>query len=281
MTRRAQLRRSLAGVLVAGVLAPALLGGCAQSVDPIERLSRKAAQKVGPHAKRPSAETYRRWGLPGPLAPAPSPPARPPGAGAPGAKRAGGKGTGAAGAGGAGDAAALPPVVDRVRTTDKVVFLTFDDGAEKEPRFVDMVRELRLPVSLFLTESVVGPGYAQFARLRAVGATVQNHTLHHPYLPGMPYAGQRAEICGQRDKVLARFGVRPRLFRPPHNAYDGETVRAAASCGASAIVLWRTPTPGTPLHRGDILLSHANTTPALLRRIHADGLTVARLEDYL
>ncbi|MFJ6573053.1 polysaccharide deacetylase family protein [Streptomyces sp. NPDC091292] len=280
MTRRAQVRRSLAGVLVAGVLAPALLGGCAQSVDPIERLSRKAAQKVGPHVKRPSAETYRRWGLPAPLAPAPSPPARPPTAGAPGGKRAGAKGPGPGGGGDSGDTA-LPPVVDRVRTTDKVVFLTFDDGAEKDPRFVDMVRELRLPVSLFLTESVVGPGYAQFARLRAVGATVQNHTLHHPYLPGMPYAGQRAEICGQRDKVLARFGVRPRLLRPPHNAYDRETLRAAASCGASALILWRPAAPDAPLHRGDILLAHAESTPALLRRIHAEGLTVARLEDYL
>lgn len=37
--------RLLAGALAAG----ALLTGCAQSVDPIERLGRKAAQKVGPH----------------------------------------------------------------------------------------------------------------------------------------------------------------------------------------------------------------------------------------
>lgn len=39
-------RRLLAGALLCGVLAPALLTGCAESVDPIERLGRKAAQKV-------------------------------------------------------------------------------------------------------------------------------------------------------------------------------------------------------------------------------------------
>jgi hypothetical protein len=42
-------RRLLAGLLATGVLLTAT-AGCAQSVDPIERLGRKAAQKVhGPH----------------------------------------------------------------------------------------------------------------------------------------------------------------------------------------------------------------------------------------
>ncbi|ATL29867.1 hypothetical protein KY5_4849 [Streptomyces formicae] len=47
MTPRARARRRLlAGALLCGVLAPALLTGCAESVDPIERLGRKAAQKM-------------------------------------------------------------------------------------------------------------------------------------------------------------------------------------------------------------------------------------------
>ncbi|WP_237527538.1 MULTISPECIES: hypothetical protein [unclassified Streptomyces] len=47
MTARARARRRLlAGALLCGVLAPAPLTGCAESVDPIERLGRKAAQKV-------------------------------------------------------------------------------------------------------------------------------------------------------------------------------------------------------------------------------------------
>lgn len=53
MTGRARAHRCLAAVLAAGVLAPALLTGCAQSVDPIERLGRKAAEKVPP--RKPGA----------------------------------------------------------------------------------------------------------------------------------------------------------------------------------------------------------------------------------
>jgi hypothetical protein len=39
-------RRLLAGALLGALLAPAFLTGCAESVDPIERLGRKAAEKV-------------------------------------------------------------------------------------------------------------------------------------------------------------------------------------------------------------------------------------------
>ncbi|MFJ2905937.1 polysaccharide deacetylase family protein [Streptomyces sp. NPDC087212] len=268
------------GLLLAALLAAALpLAGCAQSVDPLERLGKKAAEGVRPHG--PTAQPpYRRWGLAAPLAPAPRPSAHPPT-------------TGTAGPG-------LPPVVSRVRTRDRVVFLTYDDGAEKDPRFVDMVRELRLPVSMFLTDSVVGPGYGHFVRLQSVGATIQNHTLDHPAMRGLPYAGQRAEICGQQDKLRTRFGHRPHLFRPPYGTYDTTTRHAAADCGITALILWQATTdpngtltytqPPTHLSPGDIIsLPSAETSPMTLRErttktlraAQAQGLTVASLENYV
>lgn len=241
------------------------------------------AAPPNPAAPAPNAPhpVHLRWGLPAPLAPAPAKPDRPPKLRIPGP--------------------GLPPVVDHVPTRDKVVFLTYDDGAEKDPLFVDMVRELRLPVSMFLTDSVVGPGYGHFAKLRSVGATVQNHTLDHTALRGLPYAGQRAEICGQQAKLRHRFGIRPTLFRPPYGTYDTTTLRAAADCGISAVVLWRASMQvndlryavGDRLRPGDIILAHfrgpaepngatqAQMTTSLLRRIQEQGLTVGRLEDYL
>ncbi|MEU6529229.1 polysaccharide deacetylase family protein [Streptomyces sp. NPDC046928] len=264
---------------VAVALAIAVLAGCAAgttATGPRAGTGQEAtrAAKNATHTAQP----YRRWGLSDPL-PAPPPPparrvARPPGG--------------------------PPPVLRRVPTRDRVVFLTYDDGAEKDPRFVDMVRELRLPVSMFLTDSVVGPGYGHFARLRAVGASLQNHTLDHAALRGLPYAGQRAEICGQQHKLHARFGVRPRLFRPPYGTYDSTTLRAAADCGAGAVVLWRATMTGDGrltyaegpgrLRPGDVVsvpsaepggLSLRERTTLLLRAVQERGLTVGRLEDYV
>jgi peptidoglycan/xylan/chitin deacetylase (PgdA/CDA1 family) len=189
--------------------------------------------------------------------------------------------------------------VDHVPTRDRVVFLTYDDGAEQDPRFVSMVRELRLPVSMFLTDSVAGPGYGHFARLHAAGAGIQNHTLDHRALAGLPYGGQRAEICGQQDRLRSRLGVQPRLLRPPYGTYDTTTLRAAAACGVSTVVLWRaamTPTDlvytrgPRHLRPGDIVLvgpdeatgpSLRERTAKVLRRAQQRGLTVGRLEDYL
>ncbi|MFE5187180.1 polysaccharide deacetylase family protein [Streptomyces sp. NPDC056628] len=270
-------RRTRAPVAVA--LATLLLAGCAagtSATGPRAGTAHEATRsaKNATHAAQP----HRRWGLSDPLPAPPPPPARRV------ARRPGGP----------------PPVLHRVPTRDRVVFLTYDDGAEKDPRFIDMVRELRLPVSMFLTDSVVGPGYGHFARLRAVGASLQNHTLDHAALRGLPYAGQRAEICGQQDKLHARFGVRPRLFRPPHGTYDTTTLRAAADCGVTAVVLWRAAMAGdgrltfakgpARLRPGDVVsipsgepggLPLRERTTLLLQAIQERGLTVGRLEDYV
>ncbi|MEV0485832.1 hypothetical protein AB0I69_35165 [Streptomyces sp. NPDC050508] len=228
-------------VPVAVALAATLLTGCAQSVDPIERLGKKAAQRVHPHG--PSREqSYRHWGLTAPLAPAPKPAPRP-------AARSAGPG--------------LPPVVDHVRTHDRVVFLTYDHdtGARRDPRFADMVRELRLPVTEFGTP----PQRRHFA--------------------GLPYDAQRTEICGGHPRPASR------LLRPPYGTYDTTTRRAAADCGISALVLWRaSTTTGTltyargdhHLTPGDIVeVGPTDSTARLLRGIQGQGLTVGRLEDYL
>ncbi|AIV34671.1 MULTISPECIES: polysaccharide deacetylase family protein [unclassified Streptomyces] len=194
----------------------------------------------------------------------------------------------------------LPPVVDHVRTDDPVVFLTYDDSAERDPAFAGLIRERRLPVTLFLTDTVAGPAYGDFARLRPFGASLQNHTLDHRFLRGLPYAGQRAEICGQQTKLKSRFGVRAHLFRPPHGTYDTTTLRAAADCGITALILWRatldaagdlTYTRGEPrLHPGDIIAvdpDHPTATnltartERLLDTIEEQGLRVGDLEKYL
>ncbi len=229
----------------------------------------------------------RRWGLAAlPLRP-PAPPAvKPELADGPGVKHLPG----------------LPPVVYRVPTSDKVVFLTVDDGAEKDPQFAAMAAELGVPMSAFLSDYLARSDYGYFRGLQAHGVTLNNHTLTHPDLRRLGPEALQHEICDQQDHLQQESGTRPRLFRPPYGEYTEAALRTAASCGVTAFPLWNEEAFPDHLewryadqrfHPGDIVLTHfrapsgdwKGTMPDMLRRVvdaaTAQGFAVARLEDYL
>ncbi|MFI8350902.1 polysaccharide deacetylase family protein [Streptomyces sp. NPDC085596] len=273
MKRRARPARGhLTARAVALASAVLLLTGCAQSVDPIERLGKKAAEGVRRSAPAPE-RAYRRWGLATPLAAPPRHLARP-------------LATRTLGHAG---------VVDRIATTDRVVFLTYDDAAVHDRSLTGLIGELRLPVTVFTTPDGLGPGRP--ARLLAAGVTVGGRLPRRPVLPGLSRARQRDELCARQGRLAARLGTRPRLLRPRAAAYDTTTLRAAADCGITALVRWRAGTTrdglaytGGPerLAPGDIIRvtperegGLAGRTARVLREVQERALTVGNLEDYL
>ncbi|MFF0789618.1 polysaccharide deacetylase family protein [Streptomyces spiralis] len=195
----------------------------------------------------------------------------------------------------------LPPVFTTVPTEDKVVFLTIDDGAEKDPAFLRMMSDLRIPYTAFLTDYLVKDDYAYFRRMQASGVTLNNHTLHHPYLPGLSYEQQKREICDMQDIMEDQFGKRPKLLRPPYGNYNQDTLAAAKSCGIEYAPIWNEEVfvdhwefreDDQRLRRGDIVLTHfrgrkewkgtmADDMRRFLNYVTAKGFAVARLEDYL
>ncbi|WP_203586484.1 polysaccharide deacetylase family protein [Actinospica acidiphila] len=195
----------------------------------------------------------------------------------------------------------LPPVFTTVPVKEKVVFLTIDDGAEKDPEFLRMMTELKVPYSAFLSDYLVEEDYGYFKDMQKRGVALHNHTLHHPYLPALSHAKQKREICGMQDVVEKRYGTRPTLFRPPYGNYDKATLRAAKSCGITHVPLWNEEVFADhweyrewdrKIHPGDIVLSHFRgredwdgTMRDMIRRfldkVTAEGYAVARLEDYL
>lgn len=184
------------------------------------------------------------------------------------------------------------PVITRVETTDPVVFLTIDDGHTRNPEVRAALEELGVPVTLFLLDGPVQADPEFFRRLP--DTLVESHSRTHPDLRTLPEEGQKAEICGNADRLEQAFGRRPVLFRPPYGAYNDGTKRAAAACGMKAIVLWEVSVNGADveyrsvpqLRAGDILLMHFRPTfvtelRALADRADEAGLRFALLEDYL
>ncbi|MFB7371782.1 polysaccharide deacetylase family protein [Streptomyces sp. NPDC056222] len=199
------------------------------------------------------------------------------------------------------DGEGLPPVFTTVPTKEKIVFLTIDDGAEKDPELLRMMSELQIPYSAFLSDYVVKDDYGYFEKMQAAGVSLHNHTLNHRYLPGLSYAKQKREICGMQDVMEDRYGKRPPLFRPPYGNYNEDTLRAAKTCGVKAVPLWASEAfPDRmewrewdrDLHPGDIVLTHfrgkedwkgsmADMIRRVMKTITAKGYAVAKLEDYV
>lgn len=189
----------------------------------------------------------------------------------------------------------LVPVLHRIETSDPVVFVTIDDGYEKDPAVVALLRDRHVPVTAFLAVTALQNDHEYFDEVQQVtGQSVQDHTLTHPFLSRYSYERQRHEICGAADQLGTWYGLRPWLLRPPYGDYSTTTRRVAKDCGMTAIVLWDVSLPhrvlrfaeGTGFRRGDIVLVHwraglARDLPVALDAIERAGLRVAALQDYL
>ncbi|MGW0731014.1 polysaccharide deacetylase family protein [Streptomyces sp. NPDC002851] len=289
-----------ARVGLALLTATALAAGCAGGGEPddevksaaghqgAEQAAKLAEQRAVAHAKRVAA--VKRWGVAKmPLTP-PEPPEKKP-------RITTRKGFEVQGQ----KALGLPPVFTTVPTKDKVVFLTIDDGAEKDPKFLKMMKELNIPYSAFLSDYLIKKDYGYFKKMQDAGVVLHNHTLNHRYLPALSYAQQKKQICGMQDVMEKRYGKRPELFRPPYGNYNRDTLKAAKACGIKAVPLWNAEAfPkrmdwrewDRDLHPGDIILTHfrgkedwKGSMPDMIRRllktVTDKGYAIARLEDYL
>lgn len=188
----------------------------------------------------------------------------------------------------------LPPVISHVPVHGKLVFITIDDGWEKDPAFVRLIRRKRIPLTLFLTDAAIRNDYGYFRGLQRAGALIEDHTMTHPYLPKLSYARQKDQICAPADIYARQYGARPTIFRAPYGAAGRTTLRAARDCGMKAVFFWREVVTGgriayqVPgrLHPGDILLVHFNPNMTadfqrLLRTIAAQGFRPAPIKDHL
>jgi peptidoglycan/xylan/chitin deacetylase (PgdA/CDA1 family) len=197
-----------------------------------------------------------------------------------------------------------PTVFSQIPLTDKVVFVTIDDGIEKDPKFIQMVKDFQVPITISLADVLIRDDYAYFEKLYQTGyVSIQNHTVDHPLdMPGLSATQQLYEIAVQQEKLRKEYGVKPYIFRPPGGNYDETTIASAAQAGLKGLMLWKEAmqitdmeyqTSAHRLNPGDIILCHFRG-PAqldgesmvhmmihLYRHIQAQGFTVADITKYV
>jgi peptidoglycan/xylan/chitin deacetylase (PgdA/CDA1 family) len=200
--------------------------------------------------------------------------------------------------------ASHPRVFSHVPMTDKVVFVTIDDGIEKDPRFIRMVKDFQIPITISLADVLIRDDYAYFEKLYETGyVSIQNHTVTHPlHMPGLSASRQLDEVAGQQDKLRREYGTTPYIFRPPGGNYDATTIRSVREAGLKGLMLWKEAmqitdmeyqTSAHTLSPGDIILCHfrgpaqlhgetmVHMMIRLYKHIQAQGFTVADVTKYV
>ena len=183
-------------------------------------------------------------------------------------------------------------VLYKIDTTDKVVFLTADDGFDRPTDAATELDRLQWPITSFILPSKIGAYSSWFSSLGSRN-DIGTHSARHIALKGLSFEKQKKEICEGERGIKEKFGSTTGYFRPPYGSWDKRTLQAAAACGISHVVLWTVSLNGKTIttwdgkiHPGNIVLVHyvrsmAQSIRQLEIRLKRQGLTVARLSDYL
>jgi len=197
-----------------------------------------------------------------------------------------------------------PTVFSHVPLTDKVVFVTLDDGLDKDPQFIQMVKDFQIPITIDLANLFISDDYSYFDKLYETGyVSIQNHTVDHPLnMPALSASEQLEEIAGMQEILHRRYGVTPYIFRPPGGNYDETTIASAGEAGLKGVMMWKEAMQisdmqyQTAAHRlspGDIVLAHfrgpaqldgesmVRMMARLFRHIQEQGFTVADITKYV
>lgn len=197
-------------------------------------------------------------------------------------------------------------------TTEKVVALTFDAGANADgvPSILDTLAQHEVPATFFLTGKWV-EAYPEYAAQIGARYPVANHTYSHPDLTELSDDQVMSEISVGGDRIEEATGqdTRP-MFRFPFGASDSRTVDIANSLGYGCIN-WTVDTRGWQgtsggqsadlivdrvmgaLQPGEIVIMHvgshptdgstldADALPRVIEELRASGYQFATIDQYL
>ncbi|HVS28740.1 MAG TPA: polysaccharide deacetylase family protein [Solirubrobacteraceae bacterium] len=181
----------------------------------------------------------------------------------------------------------------------RYVALTFDDGPG--PYTTLAMRKLRAAhaqATWFLVAKSIS-SYPHIARREVSLGAIGDHTLTHPFLPGLSQSAMANEISGGKRAAEKASGTKVRLFRPPYGARNSAIDRQARKDGLVE-VLWSMDSRDslganyagiaknvkTGLRPGAIILMHENRGQTIramrtflpaLRRKHLRAVTVSEL----
>ena len=108
-------------------------------------------------------------------------------------------------------------VTTRMRSREKVLFLTFDDGPDPEhtPPVLDLLKAHDATATFFLIGNRIDDHPEVVRRIVEEGHELGNHSWSHPFMSDLPIEGQMDEIARTDASLSAYDGRATHPFRPP------------------------------------------------------------------
>jgi len=191
------------------------------------------------------------------------------------------------------------------KTTNKEIYLTFDEGYENgyTPKILDTLKANHVKAAFFITGPYLKNQSALVKRMLDEGHIVGNHTVNHPSMPGITDDNKlEEEIIGLERSYYEMFGEKMTFLRPPKGEYSERTLAITQSLGYKT-VFWSfayqdwdvNNQKGTEyaynqiksgVHNGAVLLLHAVSKDnaefldKLIKDLKAEGYVFKSLNEF-
>jgi peptidoglycan-N-acetylmuramic acid deacetylase len=124
-------------------------------------------------------------------------------------------------------------------TSQKVLYLTFDEGYEKgyTSAILDTLKELKVPAAFFVVKPYIDTQPDLIKRMVDEGHLVCNHSNHHHSMPSIHDTEKFSkELTDVEEAYKSITGEdMPKLFRPPMGKYTKESLEKTKELGYKTI----------------------------------------------
>jgi peptidoglycan/xylan/chitin deacetylase (PgdA/CDA1 family) len=127
-------------------------------------------------------------------------------------------------------------LLQKARIPRRTVIITFDDGREDNLHAAEILRDLGISATFFVSPGLIGnPGFLSRDALRRMlefpGVTIGAHTVDHVYLPDADDATLQKEISGSKSQLEEILKRPVSTLSYPLGGFDHRVLAAAKNAG--------------------------------------------------
>ncbi|MEG0385502.1 MAG: polysaccharide deacetylase family protein [Solibacillus sp.] len=128
-------------------------------------------------------------------------------------------------------------IVWDIKTEEKIIALTFDDGPHKKytNEVLDLLNKYDAKGTFFVVGEQVEKNPEVILRMYEEGHELANHTYSHPFKSTVPQLME--EIEQTNDAIFSITGYAPKLFRPVEGLYTDALIEEVVKDGYK-VVMW-------------------------------------------